>query len=79
MEALSSFLAMGGYAGYVWSAYGLAAVVMAGVLVASLRAARAREAELAQLQQMRPGRPRRRNAAPAAPGPEKQAPESLVS
>ena len=31
------FLAMGGYAGYVWSAFGITAVVMAGNLVAARR------------------------------------------
>lgn len=73
MDALSSFFAMGGYGGYVWSSYGLALVVMLGVAIASIRAARAREAELEQLQQMRPGRQRRRNVVATEPAPEKQA------
>jgi len=33
MGAVSGFLAMGGYAGFVWPAFGLAAVVMAGLLL----------------------------------------------
>ena len=45
MVAVSGFLAMGGYAGFVWPAFGLAAVVMAGLVLVSLRELRAREAE----------------------------------
>ncbi|MBI5164609.1 MAG: heme exporter protein CcmD [Magnetospirillum sp.] len=53
MESLSAFFAMGGYAGYIWPAYGLALVVMVAVLVLSFRDARARETELDLLQQAR--------------------------
>jgi heme exporter protein D len=49
MESFAQFLAMGGYAAFVWPAYAIAAVVMIGVLAQSLRALRAREAELAAL------------------------------
>ena len=41
---------MGGYAAYVWPAYLVAAVVMAGQVVATLRALRRREAALTQLE-----------------------------
>lgn len=58
MEAVFAFLHMGGYAGFVWPAYVVAVVVMAGVLMFSIRAARAREAELEQLQRSRPARRR---------------------
>lgn len=34
---LQAFLAMGGYAAYVWSAYGLALIVLAGHLVTAHR------------------------------------------
>ncbi len=34
---MMEFLAMGGYAGYVWSAFGVTAVVMAGNLVMARR------------------------------------------
>ncbi len=44
---MSGFFSMGGYAAYVWPAYGVAAVVLAGLLIASLRALRAREADVA--------------------------------
>jgi heme exporter protein D len=50
MNSLSSFLDMGGYAGFVWSSYGITAVVLVVLLVASLRSLSAREAALAELQ-----------------------------
>ena len=43
---------MGGYAAYVWSAFGFALVVLLGLLDQSWRAAHQREAELAQLRQL---------------------------
>ncbi|WP_242443118.1 heme exporter protein CcmD [Magnetospirillum sp. 15-1] len=46
---------MGGYAGYVWPAYGAGAVVLLLVLVLSLTSARKAEAELEVLQQARRG------------------------
>lgn len=64
MDKISAFLAMGGYAGYVWPTYILAVVVMVAVLVASVRSARRHERELEAAQSLRPGR--RRNRAPAA-------------
>jgi heme exporter protein D len=48
---------MGGYARFVWPAYGVCLVVLAGLLVQSLRTYRARQRELERLQ---PARPRRR-------------------
>jgi len=53
-ESIDSFLAMGGYAGYVWPAYGLAAIVLIGLLVVSLRRLRRAEADLAALGQRQP-------------------------
>lgn len=50
MDSLFTFLAMGGYAGFVWPVYGVAAVVLIGLLAASLRNAKATEADLARLQ-----------------------------
>jgi heme exporter protein D len=56
MDRLAEFLAMGGYADFVWPAYGVAALV----LVAMLAVARARlkrsEAELRRLALRLPGR-----------------------
>jgi heme exporter protein D len=45
----SAFFAMGGYAEYVWPAYGIAAVVLAGLVVSSLRFRRERQRLLAAL------------------------------
>lgn len=59
---INSYLDMGGYAAYVWPAYGLAAIVMVGLLLTSLRSLRAREAELKLLQDSIPGRAARRAA-----------------
>jgi len=56
MDILSSYFAMGGYAGYVWPAYALAAVVIAGLLLVSMRELKARERELKILQELSPGR-----------------------
>ena len=35
MQSLADFFAMGGYAGYVWPAYGVAALVLIGLLAVS--------------------------------------------
>ncbi len=37
MEQLQTFLAMGGYGAFVWPAFGVTALVMVGLLAASLR------------------------------------------
>jgi heme exporter protein D len=50
MDGVAKFLDMGGYAAYVWPALGLTLVVLAGLVIASLKSARRREAELAQLE-----------------------------
>lgn len=47
---MSDYWAMGGYAAYVWPAYGLSALVMAALCVAAWRGLKQREAELARLQ-----------------------------
>ena len=36
-DSISAFLAMGGYAAFVWPAYGAAAMVLVGLLITSLR------------------------------------------
>jgi heme exporter protein D len=48
-STIQDFLAMGGYAQFVWPAYALAAVVLVGLLAVSLRQLRRAEAELATL------------------------------
>lgn len=55
---MSSFLDMGGYAGFIWPAYGVTAAVLVGLLVVSLQGVRARERELKILQELRPHRGR---------------------
>jgi heme exporter protein D len=63
---VTDFLAMGGYAAYVWSAYGFAAVVLVALLVQSWRSARRREAEFEQVRRLaRPARPSRAKLRPA--------------
>ena len=55
--AVAEFLAMGGYAAYVWPAFAFTFLVMAGLLAQSWRAARHRERELEAVRAtLRPGR-----------------------
>jgi len=51
---MAKFLEMGGYAVYVWPAFAVAALVMIGLLVTTLRTLRAREAVLRQLEAAEP-------------------------
>jgi heme exporter protein D len=68
---VSDFFAMGGYAAFVWPAFGFAALVLIGLLAQSWWAARRRDTELEQLRRVvrpRPAaRPRRRPV--VRPGP----------
>jgi heme exporter protein D len=67
MERIREFLAMGGYAVYVWPAYLIAALVMGGQVAVTLRALRRREAALSALERTNartnertnPGRPQK--------------------
>ncbi len=52
---MGEYLAMGGHGAFIWPAYLCAAVVMVGLLVASLRALRARQNELDALERRRRG------------------------
>jgi heme exporter protein D len=54
VNALAGFFDMGGYGIYVWPAYALAAIVMIGLMVASLRTLHVREASLQALEDDRP-------------------------
>ncbi|MEK9645749.1 MAG: heme exporter protein CcmD [Alphaproteobacteria bacterium] len=56
---MSAFFDMGGYGGYVWPAWGLALVVLAALIVVSLRMMRSRERELSRLESESPRRRRR--------------------
>jgi heme exporter protein D len=51
MERLMNFVEMGGYAAYVWPAFGATALVLVVLALASLRSLRAREQTLEGLQQ----------------------------
>ncbi len=53
MSTLSEFLHMGGYAAFIWPAFGLAAVVMIGFAAQSRRALRADQRTLDLLQAAR--------------------------
>ncbi len=68
MATLGEFLAMGGHAAFVWPAYGVAAVVMVGLVVTSLRTARAAEAEVKVLEDGAPARRRARTGSETGPG-----------
>ena len=50
MSALENWAAMGGYAAFVWPAYGVALVVLGGIALESWRRYRASVRKLDQLQ-----------------------------
>lgn len=58
MSPVIQFLDMGGYARYVWPAYGLTAVVLLGMLIDSAVTYRRTRRALAAIEATRP-RPRR--------------------
>jgi heme exporter protein D len=64
MEQLSSLVHLDGYGAYVWPAYGVAALVLIGLLWWTMRGLRANERLLARLQT---GAPERRAATAAVP------------
>ena len=49
MSSVAEFLEMGGYAAFVWPAFGATALVMVATLIASLRMLRRNEAALEAL------------------------------
>ena len=55
---MTEFLAMGGYAAYVWTAYGAAVVVLVGLTMATLARRRSSRRDLEPLERLR-GRGRR--------------------
>jgi heme exporter protein D len=56
MDKIAAYLAMGGYAVYVWPAFLIAAVVMLGIVLETLSSLHRRESALAELEKDRPGR-----------------------
>ncbi len=68
MDNFSDFLAMGGYAAYVWPAVGLTLVVLVGFVVTSVRRLRRTRRQLAKLEQLRlETRARRKSAGGGTP------------
>ena len=53
---MTEFLHMGGYAGYVWPAYGIAALGLIALVWNSLRGLHASERELAEAEKAAPRR-----------------------
>jgi len=51
---MSAYWEMGGYAAFVWPAYGLSAIVMLGLVVTAWRSLKVRERELARLRDQLP-------------------------
>ena len=66
MQNISEFFAMGGYAGFVWPAYGLSIAVLTWLVVDSIRGLRSGQRTLEILEQTNP---RRRSATAPADGP----------
>jgi heme exporter protein D len=62
MDMLSQFFSMGGYAGFIWPAYGVVAVVLIGLFIAGKRFQTAADAELTSLN------PRARRKSETTPG-----------
>ncbi len=56
MTAFDGFLAMGGYGGFVWPAFGLTAALMLALLVDSLRRLTSNRRALARLEARMPRR-----------------------
>jgi heme exporter protein D len=61
---MSEFIAMGGYGAFIWPAYGVAAILMAGVLILSWKGMRRREA---LVESLRAGRRKDRDDVPETP------------
>jgi heme exporter protein D len=53
MESLDQFLAMGGYARYVWPAFGLAVIVLGGLSIESVMTYRKLQRELMAAEKLR--------------------------
>lgn len=55
---MTEFLAMGGYAPFVWTSYAVAGGILLGLLAVSLRSLRVRQADADALEAARPRRDR---------------------
>ena len=63
MDAIREYLSMGGYAVFIWPAFGVTALIMVGLLFGSVRSLR-RERQTLEL--MEAARPRRRERSAAS-------------
>ena len=50
---MSEFFDMSGYGAFIWSAYAIAAIIMIGLVVVTLRNLRANETELSALEEQK--------------------------
>lgn len=57
MDAVTKVLEMGGYAMWVWPAYGAVTLGLVGLLVVTLRTLKAREQSFADVRRNRPAAP----------------------
>jgi len=57
---MSELLSMGGYGFFVWTSWGVGAVLMIGLLIQSIAAARSAEREVQAIEQLSPRRRRRK-------------------
>lgn len=73
---MSEFLAMGGYAAYVWPAYAVAALILIGLLAVTWTGLRNAETTLKALESARPARRRARKAAGSPGGAHGTSPNS---
>jgi heme exporter protein D len=51
---MNDYWSMGGYAAFVWPAYGLSAIVMLGLAIGAWRGVKVRERDLARLRDQLP-------------------------
>jgi heme exporter protein D len=63
---MSEFFDMSGYGAFIWSAYAIAAIVMVGLVVLTLRNLRANEAKLSVLEEQKQRRDRGLEDGPSA-------------
>jgi len=57
MDAVAQYFSMGGHAGFIWTSYLVAAVVLIGLLIGALHHVRRNEARLQDLRAARRGDP----------------------
>jgi heme exporter protein D len=76
---MAEYFAMGGYAAYIWPAYGITVVVLIGLLVGTVRGLRSRETMVRALEAARPSRAARRAARAWTDAPALGEPPSTIA